>query len=57
MMMGLEAAEKARWDRAAMDDQHKRDVAKQIFDGNLDRLGMKQAMKDRTQEKDRMFLE
>jgi hypothetical protein len=37
----LELAEKARWDRAHMDEQHKRDVAKQIYDGNLDRLGMR----------------
>ena len=41
----LEMAEKARWDRAMMDEQHKKEVAKKVYDGNLDRLGMRDSMK------------
>ena len=53
----LESAEKARWDRAMMDERHKKEVAKQVYDGNLDRLGMRQSMKDKNSEKDKLFLE
>ena len=57
IMKELESAEKARWDRAMMDEQHKKEIAKQVYDGNLDRLGMRKSMKDVNSEKDKIFLE
>ena len=34
-----------KWDRAEFDHQHQKQIAKIIFDGNLSRLGMKDALK------------
>ena len=36
---------------------HDKDVKKKIYDGNLERLGLKNAMQEKAKEKDRMFLE
>jgi len=36
---------------------HRKDIKKQIFDGNLERLGLKSYMQEKNKEKDRMFLD
>lgn len=53
----LELAEKAKWDREQADQLHKKEVAKQIYDGNLERLGLKSYMQEKNREKDKMFSE
>ncbi|CDW79439.1 UNKNOWN [Stylonychia lemnae] len=57
VMRELEMAEKAKWDRETMDQMHRKDVKKQIYDGNLERLGLKNMMLEKNKEKDRMFLD
>lgn len=36
---------------------HKKEVAKVIFDGNKDRLGLKDKINDKNRERDKAFLE
>ena len=57
MTQELELAEKAKWDREQADQLHKKEVAKQIYDGNLERLGLKSYMQEKNREKDKMFLD
>lgn len=43
----MEVGEKAKWERDFNDKQHKKEVAKQIYDGNKDRLGLRNSMVER----------
>ena len=57
LLKQLDEAEKAKWDRETQDQQHKRDMAKLIYDGNLERLGLKGLQQEKTKEQDKQFLD